>query len=123
MVQQAILEKLPSEKLKVYAVWTPVLKEDDRQAAVQATALLPDERVVHLWDADKSLGHIFGKVVTLPRDRTLAWDVYFAFARGAKWGHQPPQPAEWMHQLGIDERLFDGDKLRASVEKLLRATQ
>ncbi len=123
MVQQAILEKLPSAKLKVYAVWTPVLKEDDRQAAVRATAVIPDERVVHLWDADKSLGHTFGKVVTLPRGRTLAWDVYFAFDRRAQWGDQPPQPAEWMHQLGTDERLFDGDKLRAAVETLLRAKQ
>ncbi len=123
MVQQAILETLPSAKLKVYAVWTPVLKEDDRQAAVRATAVIPDERVVHLWDADKSLGQAFGKVVALPRGRTLAWDVYFAFDHRAQWGHEPPQPAEWMHQLGIDERLFDGDKLRASVETLLGATR
>ena len=77
---------------------------------------------MHLWDADKSMGFSLGKVVTLPRERKLAWDVYFAFDATAKWDDVPPKPAHWMHQLGTDERTLDGGKLRLAVEKLLTAS-
>ena len=123
MVQKEILEAVNHEKLKVYVVWTPVLKEDDRQAAVKAIAQISDERASHFWDADKSLGLSLGNVVTLPRDRNLAWDVYFAFDETATWGDMPPKPASWMHQLGMDARTLDGDSLRMSVERLLGTSE
>ena len=123
MVQKTILDEITDEKIKLYVVWTPVLQEDDRQAAVKAIGHVSDKRAVHFWDADKSLGHSLGKVVTLPRERTLAWDVYFAFDPKAKWGDDPPTPATWMHQLGTDKRTLDGDKLRASVEDLLKGLE
>ena len=107
------------EKIQVYVVWTPVLQEDGRQAAIDAMRHVSDERAMHLWDADKSLGFSLGKIVTLPRERKLAWDVYFAFDATAKWDDVPPKPADWMHQLGTDERTLDGEKLRDLVEKLL----
>ena len=123
MVQQEILESVANEKLKVYVVWTPVLQEDNRQAAAEAMRLVPDNRAVHFWDAAKSLGFSMGKVVTLPRERKLAWDVYFVFDSKAKWSDVPPKPADWMHQLGTDERTLDGEKLRMAVEKLLKASE
>ena len=46
-------------------------------------------------------------------------DVYFAFDAAAEWTGVPPSPADWMHQLGNDERTLDGDKMRIAVEKLL----
>jgi hypothetical protein len=46
-------------------------------------------------------------------------DVYLVFDEKAEWNDQPPAPAGWMHQLGIDEKIPDGDKLRTSVEELL----
>ncbi len=119
MVQDNVLAKLDNDNLRVYVVWTPVLREDNRTAAGQSVAYITDTRAVHFWDEDKSLGLSFGKLVTLPRQRELAWDVYFVFGKDAVWIESPPTPADWMHQLGVDERLFDGDKLRASVEKLL----
>ncbi len=113
---------LPSDELRLYVVWTPVLREDNRAAAVDAMTLVSGERVTHFWDADKILGLAFGTVVDLPRDRTLGWDVYFVFDRDLKWAHlQPPVPTEWMHQLGTDERLLDGQKLHESVKALLQA--
>ncbi len=119
MVQDNVLAKLDNDNLRVYVVWTPVLREDNRTAAGQSVAYITDTRAVHFWDEDKSLGLSFGKLVTLPRQRELAWDVYFVFGKDAEWTESPPTPADWMHQLGVDERLFDGDKLRATVEKLL----
>ena len=120
MVQKAILDVLKDEKLKLYVVWTPVLLEDDRQAAVQAIGYVSDERAVHFWDADKSLAYSLEKIVTLPRKRPLAWDVYFVFDPQATWGDRPPKPATWMHQLGTDERELDGGRLRVAVQKLLQ---
>ena len=122
MVQTEILEAVANEKVKVYVVWTPVLQEDNRQAAAKVMRLIPDNRAEHFWDADKSLGFSLGKVVTLPRERKLAWDVYFAFDAKAKWDDVPSKPADWMHQLGTDERTLDGQKFRMTVEKLLKAS-
>ncbi|MDA1049454.1 MAG: hypothetical protein O3C40_03105 [Planctomycetota bacterium] len=120
-MQKEILEAVNHDKLKVYVVWTPVLREDDRQAAVKAVRQVPNERATHFWDADKSLGLALGKVVELPRDRELAWDVYFAFGATAEWGDGPPNPAHWMHQLGMDEKTLSGAALRMSIEELLRS--
>ena len=119
MVQQEILEAVADERLKVYVVWTPVLQEDNRQAAAEAMRLVADNRAEHFWDADKSLGFSLGNVVKLPRERKLAWDVYFAFDAKATWDDLPPEPAAWMHQLGNDERKLSGEALRTSVEGLL----
>ena len=122
MVQKNVLDEFDNDNLRVYVVWSPVLREDNRTAAGQAVAHITDGRAVHLWDEDKILGLSFGKLVTLPRKRDLAWDVYFVFDEKSEWTESPPKPVEWMHQLGMDERLLDGDKLRSSVEKLLMHT-
>lgn len=122
-MQQQILAAIGDEQLRVYVVWTPVLKEDNREAAVMARASMTDPRVMHFWDADKSLGNSLGKIVTLPRGRKLAWDVYFVFDANAEWRDVPPQPTDWMHQLGIDDRTLDGDCLKQSVTKLLEIAE
>ena len=120
MVRESILATLKTEKIKVYVVWTPVLREDERARVSEATQVIQDERSQHFWDEDKSLGLSFGKIVTLPRKRTLAWDVYFVFDEKAVWNDQPPAPANWMHQLSIDEKSLDGGKLLSSIKELLK---
>ncbi len=119
MVQQEILESMTDENLSVFVVWTPVLQEDSRRAAADAMQLIPDQRVVHFWDADKSLGFSAGKAVTLPRERELAWDVYFVFDPESKWENTLPTPDYWMHQLAKDERTLDGEKLHTTIDMLL----
>ena len=120
MVRKNILETLNTDKIKVYVVWIPVLREDERAEAIDAMKLIEDDRVQHFWDEDKSVGLSFGKVVTLPRGRRLAWDVYFAFGPKEEWKEHPPSPQDWMHQLGTDDRVLDGKKLLPSIEKLLQ---
>ena len=122
-MQKKILEAVKNTNLKAYVVWTPVLQEDDRQAAIKAVQRVSDDRATHFWDADKSLGFLLGKTVVLPRQRKLAWDVYFVFDRSAKWDEAPPEPTDWMHQLGRDERSLDGEKLRKVVEVLLTPSE
>lgn len=119
MVQESVLDKVNSDNVRVYVVWTPVLREDNRTAARQSISYITDGRATHFWDEDKSLGRTFGELVELPRQRGLAWDIYFVFDVEAEWTDSPPKPAEWMHQLALDERLLNGDKLRKSIEKLL----
>ena len=119
MVRDEILETLKTDKVKVYIVWTPVLLEDNRESAIEAMQLIQNDRAIHFWDEDKSLGTLLGEVVTLPRKRRLAWDVYFAYDAKSEWKDDPPTPAAWMHQLANDERKLDGNKLRVAVEQLL----
>ena len=119
MVQDSVLARFNGDDLRVYVVWTPVLREDNLAAAGKSVAYVADDRAAHYWDQDKSLGFSFGKRVTLPRKRELAWDVYFVFDQQADWTEFPPEPVFWMHQLGLDERQLDGDKLHEAIELLL----
>ncbi len=121
MVQENVLEKIDGDQLSVHVVWTPVLPSDDRASVDKARQIFPGERVTQYWDSDQSLGKTYGKVVKLPRERTLAWDIYFAFGRKSQWKEKAPKPDDWAHQLGRDEKaLRNGDKLRESVERLLK---
>ena len=119
MVHDSVLKQVESDDLSVIAVWMPVLQSDNAEAGKQAEHLLPDPRVVHYWDADKSLGTLYGRQLTLPRGRQLAWDIYFVYAPGVRWEDEPPVPTEWLHQLGRDERILNGDILRATILQLL----
>ncbi len=128
-MQDKILSVVKNEKVKVYVVWTPVLSEDTGQAAAKAVEIVSDERASHFWDGDKSLGFLLGKTVTLPRERKLAWDVYFVFDVKTKWGEgegegegdAAPPPAYWMHQLADDDRRLDAGKLKDRIQESLAA--
>jgi len=119
-VMQEMLAKIPSDRVSVHVVWTPVVPGDDLEAAKEARGLISDPRAVHYWDPEQHLGLAYGTAVELPRGRELAWDIYFAFEPGVKWENRVPAPKEWVHQLGMDDRrLADGARLQASVEGLL----
>ena len=114
-----VLEQVESDDLAVFAVWMPVLGSDNAAEGKKAELLIPDSRVVHYWDPDNSLGKLYGRQLTLPRGRELAWDIYFVYAPGVRWKDELPAPSAWMHQLGRDERLLNGDTLRATILELL----
>ena len=120
MVVDELLEKIEDEDLAIHVVWTPVLSPDNREAALAARSYIQDSRAKHYWDGTQSLGLAFGKTVALPNGRELAWDIYFAFERGKTWGKNLPDPDEWVHQLGRDDKhLGDGSGFRTKVQKLL----
>ena len=120
MVHDNVLEKVKSDDLSVLAVWMPVLGSDNAGEGKKAEPLLADPRVTHYWDADRSLGNLYARQLPLPNGRDLAWDIYFVYAPGVRWQDELPEPTEWMHQLGRDERhLSNGDTLRATILKLL----
>jgi hypothetical protein len=121
VVREDVLEQIDSKDLTVIAVWMPVLGSDNPAEGVKAESLLPDNRTTHYWDEDRSLGDLYGRLLTLPRGGKLAWDIYFVYAPGVRWDDEPPLPTFWMHQLGRDERFLDGDELRGAVQRLLPA--
>lgn len=87
-----------------------------------ATAKIPDDRARHYWDAEGKLKLAYQRVMKIDKP---AWDVYYAYGRGAEWKREPPEPDYWMHQLrGLPaERMLDGDKLAVELRKLLEVTK
>ena len=120
MVQKEVLDEVADENLRLHIVWAPVLRNDDRDAALESQHLFDDSRVSHYWDEDLDLGLAYGRAVPLPPGRDLAWDIYFVFDRGTSWEGRVPAPAEVSHQLGRDDRyLDDGSRLRRLVQEAL----
>ena len=118
IVEKQALSQIKSDHLKVYVVWIRRFPlGDSRDAAQEATRLVPDGRSLHFWDGPGRLGQAYGKVVDLPHKKKFAWDVYFVFDAKAKWGDAPPKPDFWMHQLGGPDtgNMLDGGKFREAI--------
>jgi hypothetical protein len=120
-VQENVLDKITSDKLKTFVVFTPRYFGDNRAKALTSMKLVSDKRATHYWDGKGWLGKHYGKALKLPGSRPFAWDVYFVFDAHATWEKAPPVPIEWMHQLGgMDGRRLDTDKLREVVRNGLK---
>jgi hypothetical protein len=122
-VQNEVLAKIKSDKLKVFVIWTPVLPMDTRDKALDGMKLVADMRAAHFWDKAHHLSKEYGKTLQLPGGLTFAWDVYLVFDAKALWMKTAPEPADWMHQLGHDSRRLDADKLGKEVRRLLQETK
>ena len=119
-MQEAVFQGIPSESLRAYAVWEPILRTDEVRAARRATTILPDSRVRHSWTAGQEVGEAFQPPLSLKG--TPAWDVYLVYPRGVEWrGKSPPRPTYFMHQLpGLPaSRRLDADTLAARLQALL----
>lgn len=93
-MQQEILEKNPAADLRVYAVWLSMVLTDSR--ARWSDRLMPDPRVVHLWDAAHAVGRWFAKNPDPPyTDGEIAWDVYYLYDRDARWKARPAPLVSW----------------------------
>jgi hypothetical protein len=120
-VQEEVLDKINSDKLRAFVVWTPRYFGDNRTKALASMKLVGDKRATHFWDRTGWLGKHYGKALKLPGKRIFAWDVYFVFGADATWDKAPPEPIEWMHQLGgTEERRLDAEKLREIVRGRLK---
>ncbi len=123
MVQKYILDEVNDPRLKVYAVWGPMLGDEKAEDATTATAFLHDSRSTHFWTPFHAVAKLFQGPAGLPEDE-LAWDTFQLFSPAAEWGKTPPQPAYVMHvekSLPKDQRL-NGNKLRGQIEALLSTT-
>jgi len=80
-VQNQVLAQNPSAKLRVYAVWLPMLGGDAREMWNGTT--MPDNRVIHYWDGERVIGQWFAKQVD--GYEGIAWDVYYLYGPNATW--------------------------------------
>jgi hypothetical protein len=116
-----VLQKLKDPKPRFFVVWTSVYGTDNLQFAKEGAKILADPRVTNYYEAKPDVVMAFGKLVPLPRDTPLAYDVYFLYDGKTLWEKDPPQPYEWWHQVLDDPRFLDGRKMKAKLEELLKA--
>ena len=97
-MQEAVFHGSPTEQLKAYAVWEPILRTDNLRGALKATSILSDSRVRHYWVDGQAVAKMFQPALGLRNE--VAWDVYLVYPPGVEWNaSRPPKPAYYMHQL------------------------
>jgi hypothetical protein len=84
-VQNEILTKNPKAKVRVFAVWLPVLGGDSKDG--WDPKILNDPRVTNYWDADQTVSLWFGKNVI--HSQGIVWDHYILFGPAATWDTAP----------------------------------
>ena len=85
-MQTQLLAQNPAAKLRVYAVWLPMLGGDAREDWDGNTML--DKRVTHYWDGEAVIGKWFAKEVD--GYDGIAWDIYYLYGPNASWESVPP---------------------------------
>ena len=115
-----MLGKIDSQDVRVYVVWVRSLPADNEDRVPAATTKITDERASHYWDYDGKLKIAYQRLMKMSEP---AWDVYYVYGRDAEWmGDLPPVPEYYMHQLHSlpPDRMLDGDKLAAEMNRLLQ---
>ncbi len=131
VLRHEVFTKLPADRLRIYAVWEPILPSDNAARLDDGLPLLAsDPRASQYWDPRSEIGRLFVRALDLPMT-TPAWDVYLLYGPGDLWKSAPPQPAFWMHQIDFlpfsdaarrfAKQRLDGARFRSEVEKLLAA--
>lgn len=110
MVQRHVFDPLDDPRLHAFVVWGPMLGEEVRSDAVEATRFLDDERTTHFWTTGNAVAARFSGPLGLPEDE-LAWDTFLLFSPGQLWSEdESPQPAFFMH---VGRSLPDALRLHA----------
>lgn len=84
-MQSQLLAQNPATKLRVYAIWLPMLGGDAREEWNGNT--MPDPRVMHFWDGETVIGQWFAEEVD--GYSGIAWDVYYLYGPDATWEDSP----------------------------------
>ena len=115
------MKKMKSVKPRFFVVWTSVYGADNHDLAVEGANILSDPRVKNYYEAKPEVVMAFGRLVEMPRDAQLAYDVYFLYDGKAEWKDAPPKPLDWWHQIIDGPRFLDGAKMKARLEELAAA--
>ncbi len=109
------MKGFPDADISVSIVWIqmPGFNDNERTSRKIAGSFL-DPRVRHFYDPFPA--HLVGKAFARGRiSRGPAWDIYFFYEKGQEWKDVPPEPAEWMHQLGGGGRA-DASKFHSGTD-------
>ena len=114
-MQKSVLKDFPDVDISVSIVWIQMPGfNDNERTARQIAASFDDPRVKHFYDPFPA--HLVGKAFAKDRiSRGPAWDIYFFYGKGQEWNEGPPEPIEWMHQLGGGNRI-DATKFRTGSD-------
>ena len=91
-----MLDQHPGTKVKVFAVWEPILPTDWSAPTTSALRRLSDHRVAQFWDKE----HLLAKAMAESRDpaskpdccdrRGVLWDLIAVYPAAAVWGQTLP---------------------------------
>lgn len=114
-VQKSVLKDFPDADISVSIVWIQMPGfNDNEKTARKIAGTIEDKRVKHFYDSFPT--HLAGKAFAKGLIKQgPAWDIYFFYRKGQEWTDGPPQPAEWMHQLGGGGRA-DESKFHAGTD-------
>jgi hypothetical protein len=100
-----LLAEFPDARLRVLAVWEPVLTTDFVAPVTQVLGLLDDPRVTQYWDPDRIVSADIVRAVNEDPPRYglseklppgfVAWDVVAVFPCSARWEYDLPPPAHY----------------------------
>jgi hypothetical protein len=109
-VRDTILEREPSENLRIYAVWLNQRVTDERNEIDES--ILADPRVRQYWDGEGITGTYFAETDLGGLGYSgFVYDVFYVFGPDATWD---PQPAP-LAGSGTPV-LYEGDKLLAALK-------
>ena len=102
---KSVLQDFPNTDIGVSIVWIDMLGGDNESAARESALLIKDARAAHFHDPRplRLAGKAFAEGL-LKGGSGHAWDIYMFYDKGVEWKVKPPQPVEWMHQLGGGQR-------------------
>jgi len=99
------------DRLRVYIIWQPILRSDDRASAERRSREFADDRLTCFWDGNLLTGRLWQRILGT---QDVAWDVYRVYRADADWEKAPTRPDFWIHA-------FNGvlaARLKAKVNEL-----
>lgn len=105
-------------------VWIDMLPSDNRGAAQSAAEIFAScPQVVQFHDPKRFVGKAIA--TSLGSADKIAWDIYLIYTPGATWVDAPPQPLDWVHQLGQGEwagedKYHHGEALYPALRRMLQ---
>ena len=120
-----VLDAHPDLDIRVLAIWVPVIKTDNREAAVRATSVLDDPRVTQFYDPRLRTSRWFksnvvDKIKRLGSKRVfgsgITWDAFFLYGANATWNQRPKS-----HLTAGATVVAEFDRLTTEIEKLADA--
>ena len=101
-VRKAIVDDPKAGAMPTIVVWIPMLDADDRDAAVEMTAMFADKPILQFWDGERLLGKEISRSLGDDSSRA-AWDIYLVYAPDAEWsdGGLPPASKVLLQAQGV----------------------
>lgn len=94
---EAILRRHPSDKIRIFAVWEPMLPTDWGRPSTDVMARLSDSRVTQVWDRNHLIAGLVEKGADGRRPACCTrnghwWDVIAAYPPASQWTAVAPVP-------------------------------